>query len=613
MISKLFLKNSNEVFKQYNFVGNKQTDPISLSKINIFVGANNSGKSRLLRELFKSFHENEKASKSKFNYIDFQYISLDKAKEEFSKITESFKLVASNRNQEIDDFYMDTHKNSIDNQITYNSYSTLINKFNFRKDGTITPTLKRHNDKYDAFIQRKISELKDVTFSTYIPILRSLKKIGDSILPLKDRVKKDYYNNFELDKLNVFTGEELFKIIKKAKVSPPEERKKIKEFEKFLNEAFFKSFVEINALEYIGKDKDGKDMLNTNEDIYLTLGDENEFPIYNIGDGIQAIILLTFPIFFNSDKNHLLFIEEPELNLHPGLQRLFLETLNEDRFKNTQVFITTHSNHFLDLAIETSPETSIFSFTKKHLDENGNPNFEVNNITHRASEALHLLGVNTSSVFLSNCTIWVEGISDRLYIRKYLDIYQKEKGVSVFKEDIHYSFVEYAGNNITHWSFLDSDDEENENINYESISRNIFLITDLDKGKDERHKKLKDKLGDNYCCLERLEIENLLNPEILKATIEGYKKKDNVQLKKIDYSSYDKTDIGEYINSIIIDPSEINQITTIPNGCATRKIKDKYKFAKNAISNIKKLNDLSKDAQDLTERIYKFIQTNNNI
>ena len=27
-----------------------------------------------------------------------------------------------------------------------------------------------------------------------------------------------------------------------------------------------------------------------------------------------------------------------------------------------------------------------------------------------------------------------------------------------YKEDYHYSFVEYGGNNITHWSFLDKEE-----------------------------------------------------------------------------------------------------------------------------------------------------------
>ncbi|OXB21687.1 hypothetical protein B0A80_16715, partial [Flavobacterium tructae] len=45
----------------------------------------------------------------------------------------------------------------------------------------------------------------------------------------------------------------------------------------------------------------------------------------------------------------------PEINLHPGMQRLFLEqiTSNKDLIsKKLKYIISTHSNHFLDLTIE---------------------------------------------------------------------------------------------------------------------------------------------------------------------------------------------------------------------------------------------------------------------
>ena len=75
------------------------------------------------------------------------------------------------------------------------------------------------------------------------------------------------------------------------------------------------------------------------------------------------------------------------------------------------------------------------------------------------------LGVQNSSVFLTNATIWVEGITDRLYLRAYMKKYlselkrsdtskDKEKFLkySQLKEDIHYSFVEYQINHSSHFT-----------------------------------------------------------------------------------------------------------------------------------------------------------------
>jgi len=67
-------------------------------------------------------------------------------------------------------------------------------------------------------------------------------------------------------------------------------------------------------------------------------------------------------------------------------------------------------------------------------------------------------------VFLTNCTIWIEGISDRIYIRKYLEIYQENLRDEEprFREDVHYSLAEYAGANLGHWLFAETDEESGE-------------------------------------------------------------------------------------------------------------------------------------------------------
>ncbi len=150
---------------------------------------------------------------------------------------------------------------------------------------------------------------------------------------------------------------------------------------------------------------------------------------------------------------------------------------------------------------------------------------QVEQIEKGNNSILKDLGVKDSSVFLSNCTIWVEEITDRLYIRKYLELYQKYmfnhgKIQKIFKEDINYSFLEYSGGNITHWSFFDEQDNLN-TIKYEYITKNIFLIedndcVDKDSQKYKRNKVLKKRLKENYYQLKCREIENLINIKILK-------------------------------------------------------------------------------------------------
>ena len=79
----------------------------------------------------------------------------------------------------------------------------------------------------------------------------------------------------------------------------------------------------------------------------------------------------------------------------------------------------------------------------------------------------------------------MEGIYDRGYLRKYLEIFQRQNDMP-FVEDIDYSFVEYSGSNITHWCFSDDDSKENrlypeiENILANRLSNRILLIADGD-------------------------------------------------------------------------------------------------------------------------------------
>src|SRR6266481_5930628 len=73
----------------------------------------------------------------------------------------------------------------------------------------------------------------------------------------------------------------------------------------------------------------------------------------------------------------------------------------------------------------------------------------------KMSAAYNYSEKQNSSVFLSNSTIWVEGITDRRYVSHYLDLYQNHlrdeseaNSLSAprrYRQDLHYSFVEYAG------------------------------------------------------------------------------------------------------------------------------------------------------------------------
>lgn len=228
-----------------------------------------------------------------------------------------------------------------------------------------------------------------------------------------------------------------------------------------------------------------------------------------------------------------------------------------------------------------------------------------------------MLGVRNSSVFLSNCTIWVEGITDRLYIKKYLELYQKylqQNDVkSPYREDFNFSFVEYGGSNITHWTF--GDETMWEKIKASRISSKIFLIADKDSTdtnpnseKAKRLKLLKDVLGEHFQIIEGKEIENILALPILIKSIKTLEKNNSTGITykedKLSRISYINKPLGKFIATNFENLSRKYEANSGSIFC-------KLDFCKTAIAHLKTFEDLTPEAKRLTEEIYKFIESAN--
>lgn len=626
----------------------------NLSRINIFIGANNAGKSRLMRMIFAKnnfeyrredcdlnelddmildFHKNLAFAINNQSIVEIpSLLTFAKFKYSYLKPLNSVnKNITSSVNKNIISYVnVFLHGNSftikLDDKNTEFYPNALVSNHSFFR------TIEKFKDSFNK-LANSIEVNNRFFTKSYIPILRGLRPIQNSmshILPnlkftnddsYKSRTIFDYFKGEkELEKLSISTGLDFFERLRGLKNGDVHEQDLIKEFEDFLSVTFFQNQpIVITAHQ-------------RKEIPTFRIGQGEAFPIYDLGDGIQAIILLTYPLFFNKGKDMIFFFEEPEIYLHPGFQRIFIDTLLSKRFSSFQYFFSTHSNHFLDITLDHD-NISIYNFRKEKSDSN---KFVIENVQCGDNSLLEELGVKNASVFLSNCTIWVEGISDRIYIRKYLEVLIEKKvkeanlngnteGV-YFREDYHYSFVEYSGNNITHWSFLDDTDEAVPNINVDRICKRIFLVTDQDgagevkdgvktekEAKLQRQEKLKDKLGEeNYHCLNCREIENALSPHILKKVIEG-RRKTNKETEAIEYKGkwafedYKDKKLGEFYENHVGEASKkiINKI----NDKGT--IYDKIGFAKAAVAAIESYDDLSEPAKVLTEKIYAFIKKNN--
>lgn len=618
----------------------------NINKINIFIGPNNSGKSKILRELLK---ENNSRYYSKLNWnaisslivelYDFailksqeliQYDKLMVSNGQFGKIIDvvQFEEVKKNATQYSANFDLEPFINSITNQfinlpksLTSNlQYLYIVeqqrNQLGEQKVLQLLSILNEIKDlaleTVDKLIKYKFSEYSKANFSkVYIPSIRTLREFGS-----KANIKSDTKKEYQFDEsVFIFNGQSLPEEIFKLTNSKFSLRQKLFQFEKLLSDEFFES--QEVKLTYEREEKV----------LLIKIGNEMERPIHELGDGLQMIIILTFPFFEN--RSGIIVIEEPELFIHPGLQKTFVKFLISNPVtENFQIFISSHSNHIID-SINSSDSVSLFSINKREKPDDKSlekiPDLILENSAYGNQNLLNLLGISTTSVYLSNCIIWVEGITDKIYIQKFIacyleslnsdsDFYKCKK----FQEGTNYSFALTGGDSIIHWDF----DETNE---YSDVSDKIIVdkfcakslvIVDNDFGKlPARKSSLKKLLDNRFIELDVPEIENLLPMSIVNSIILEYpsvKKAINSNtLEVLPQTVVKDKKMGAVIDELILNQYKNVKSFSSSSENGSLKSSDKFDFCKKANNYLNK-NNLTNDAVILVEKILAFVMSKNN-
>lgn len=578
-----------------------------IGKINFFVGPNNSGKSRFLRAIFKGQlnNLNENAWVALNNALEIQNNLLEIYGEGSDKIDSSRTI-----NECIFDFSIKKEKLHSIEQRWGDRNSLQLDGRNCRPSADF----ENLHIAYRTITEAGGLALKDEIIKVYIPVKRSIRHVNaeesrkEGYDLFSERARIDYDING--DDVIIFSGQTLYRSIRDMLLGDLAERKSIRKFEKYISEFLFDN----SPVALIPR--------VSNEVVHLKIGSESERPIFDFGDGIQQLIIQIFPLFQyeNSGKLLYLFVEEPELNLHPGLQYKYMSLFATDQYKNVKLFFTTHSSSFLDRTQELD-DISIFRVEKTVTDdqlEYDSLNFasHVQLIKEPGVDILDSLGIRASSLFLANCSIWVEGIHDRIYIQKILQLVQTHSGLRRgIKENMDYSFIEYGGSNLSHWDF--SPDKEagdiQESIFAKSISNRIFLVADTDgattneSSKGKLHARLRSELGDRFFLLPCREIENILSEKVVKEVIRHYER-DNSKindelLQKICRQDYRDRYLGAYIDEVL-GGSKSRESYADRSGT----VKDKAAFRRIALKNMESIEDLSDDAKILGTRILQFIK-----
>lgn len=595
---------------------------IEIKRLNFFIGKNNAGKSRFLRSTFTS----------NIKFHDINFLSLD---EEIIRLKEAVTDVYP-QNIGFQHQYGGNLREELlrlIDELTNSKKTT--SPINFKKliDLNI-PQIQmfydvNNQEKFNLILKeyhsnsRKFYDRHSFKDKFYIPILRGMRPVTDieNEQPYIERTKKDYFRDQkQFDSSNIVTGESLYNELKIHLLGEPEQRDLIRNYEEKLSQYFFDN-EKVSLIP-----KYDQDVVN------IKIGKDKQFPISQLGDGLQQAIILTFEAFTKDTDIHAFFIEEPELHMHAGMVRQLMNFyLNETKH---YFFFTTHSNHLLDMADE-SDQVIIQKFVKEpKIDDPSQFDFKIYRCD-RDRDLLASLGVKPSSVYLANCTIWVEGITDRLYITKYMEKYLselKETNAELYKKyrrfmpNYHYTFVEYAGSNLVHWSFSDdyADHLDDKGLSAKAVASEMLLIADGDiQGKADRVKVLQDELkSGNYFILKCKETENTLPIDsiirVAKARFsrmkpETKKSYDIVLIDQItDENYFDHTDdgIGKLLDIQIKKPKSTSTKTAFADGTGVGTIKYKLDFCREIIRDFDENQDwqLTPKATELCKRIFSHIE-----
>lgn len=261
---------------------------------------------------------------------------------------------------------------------------------------------------------------------------------------------------------------------------------------------------------------------SSSDNLYLEFSfDKIKHSSNGAGDGYINIFNIVDSLY-DSTENNVILIDEPEISLHPDLQRKLFNLLVEYS-KDKQIIVSTHSPYFVDWSL-FSNKTKIIRL-KKELDSI--KIFELSETTKKDISKIlddyqkpHILSLNANEIFfLNDNVILTEGQDDVLC---YKELFKRENYSSTA------SFFGWGAGGATKMRYI-------LNILKDLGYNNVFIILDNDQKQtiddlekeypnyrffaidadDVRNKKRDNKIDNIIENIKRLEFDDNMKNEII--------------------------------------------------------------------------------------------------
>lgn len=484
-------------FKGYKSFTQEYVEILEFEKINVFIGKNNSGKSSCL-DIIKDIIDPNELNKNPFlkNGLEIQLVhalSEEEIRYVFSENTFGGGIPTENH-------YM-FGKNYIGKKMNFRisvekDYRTRERDFQYQYVENKNVFEAEYNNYWNQFGERMRSLWKEYEFRR---------------LDAERNIVPEVESNDENINLN---GEGASNLIRKIiNYSEYDENIVQEELLTALNAIIYPETTYENI-----KIQQVDDAGELKWEIFLQEKGKR-YALSKMGSGLKTIILVLANLLIipklkaYKNKKIIYAFEELENNLHPALQRKLFEYIYKYAQDNDiMIFLTTHSH----VAINTFCDkegTQIFHVEKQ---DGVSKMHKIDDYISKTT-LLNDLDVRASDILQSNGIIWVEGPSDRVYIKRWLKIF----GGDEIEEGRDYQFLYYGGRLLSHYT---AEQDCEDLISILLTNRNAAIVIDSDKRKNnskinETKKRVKnefEKYG-AFCWITKgKEIENYLEKEAIE-------------------------------------------------------------------------------------------------